>query len=132
MILLLLSSPSSKSKAAASVHGLDFPEGYNPCLTHSCLQIEGRARSMPLPYSQPERPRNQALADPISSMPLPESSSMPSLHESNRMHSQCEDPFPSDFGLSFEFPSDMFDAGICSQQSDSAGDTGRSFFLRKT
>lgn len=60
---------------------------------------------MPLPqHCQADRPRNKTLADPTASMPLPESSSMPSLLNSNGLPGQYEDPYASEFGLDFNFP----------------------------
>ena len=81
---------------------------------------------MPLPECQSDVPRPRALADPTSSMPLPESSSMPCLLDGDGMLNHCEDPFASEFGPGFSFLGSVSFDPSSSQQSESAGDSGTS------
>ena len=55
-------------------------------------------------------------------MPLPESSSMPSLLNSNKLPGQYEDPYASEFGLGFNFPSGSSAGCGGSQQSENGSE----------
>ena len=87
------------------------------------MQMTCRTQSMPLPQCQPEMPRNRVLADLTSSMPLPESSSMPSLIDSNGVPN--EDPFASEFGPGFGFLAGVSFDPSSSQHSEISGDSGK-------